>query len=111
MSPRLRLPKPSAFQTPGASKPLFTAWSAALAMLMSGIIKHENGYNPYSQEQINDAVNSSGTIGPPATPQISQKTEINIHGVSDPNQAAQAVAREQGSVNERLVRNLRGAVQ
>ncbi|WP_427183526.1 hypothetical protein ACL598_16805 [Bordetella bronchialis] len=82
---------------------------AALAMLMRGIIQHENGYNPYSREQINDAISSSGTVGAPA--QISQKTEINIHGVSDPQAAGQAVAREQQTVNERLVRNLRGAVQ
>lgn len=83
---------------------------AALAMLMRGIIQHENGYNPYSRDQIDEAVGSSGLVGG-AGAQVSQKTEINIHGVSDPQAAGQAVAREQGSVNERLVRNLRGAVQ
>jgi hypothetical protein len=80
---------------------------AALAMLMRGIIQHENGYNPYSGEQINAAAG----LQPLSGAQVSQKTEIHIHGVSDPNQAGQAVAREQQSVNERLVRNLRGAVQ
>lgn len=83
---------------------------AALAMLMQGIIKHENGYNPYSRDQINEAIGSSGLVGRSGG-QVSQKTDIHIHGVSDPQAAGQAVAREQGSVNERLVRNLRGAVQ
>ncbi|CAB3952688.1 hypothetical protein [Achromobacter piechaudii] len=83
---------------------------AALAMLMQGIIKHENGYNPYSRDQIDDAIGSSGLVGG-AGAQVSQKTDIHIHGVADPQAAGQAVAREQGSVNERLVRNLRGAVQ
>lgn len=83
---------------------------AALAMLMQGIIKHENGYNPYSRDQINEAIGSSGIVGTGGA-QVSQKTDIHIHGVSDPQAAGQAVSREQGSVNERLVRNLRGAVQ
>lgn len=83
---------------------------AALAMLMRGIIQHENGYNPYSRDQIDDAIGSSGLVGGGGA-QVSQKTDIHIHGVSDPQAAGQAVAREQGSVNERLVRNLRGAVQ
>ncbi len=83
---------------------------AALAMLMQGIIKHENGYNPYSRDQINEAIGSSELVGRGGA-QVSQKTDIHIHGVSDPQAAGQAVSREQGSVNERLVRNLRGAVQ
>jgi hypothetical protein len=82
---------------------------AALAMLMKGIIKHENGYNPYSSEQVNAAAGMQPL--PAAAPQISQKTDIHIHGVTEPQQAGQAVAREQGSVNQQLVRNLRGAVQ
>jgi hypothetical protein len=82
---------------------------AALAMLMKGIIKHENGYNPYGSEQINAAAGMQPIAA--AAPQISQKTDIHIHGVTDPQQAGQAVAREQGSVNQQLVRNLRGAVQ
>jgi hypothetical protein len=82
---------------------------AALAMLMRGIIQHENGYNPYSNEQINAAAGLRPVGG--AGAQISQKTDIHIHGVTDPQQAGQAVAREQQTVNERLVRNLRGAVQ
>ncbi|OWT69209.1 MULTISPECIES: hypothetical protein [unclassified Achromobacter] len=84
---------------------------AALSMLMRGIIQKENGYNPYSRGQIDDAIGSSGLIGGGAGAQISQKTEINIHGVDDPQAAGQAVAREQNTVNERLVRNLKGAVQ
>lgn len=84
---------------------------AALSMLMRGIIQQENGYNPYSRGQIDDAIGSSGLIGGGAGAQVSQKTEINIHGVADPQAAGQAVAREQNTVNERLVRNLRGAVQ
>lgn len=83
---------------------------AALSMLMRGIIQHENGYNPYSRDQIDEAIGSSGLVGGGGA-QVSQKTDIHIHGVSDPQAAGQAVAREQGSVNERLVRNLRGAVQ
>jgi hypothetical protein len=82
---------------------------AALAILMKGIIKHENGYNPYGSEQINAAAGMQPVAA--AAPQISQKTDIHIHGVTDPQQAGQAVAREQGSVNQQLVRNLRGAVQ
>lgn len=82
---------------------------AALAMLMKGIIKHENGYNPYTPEQINAAAGVPQVAA--AAPQISQKTEINIHGVADPQAAGHAVAREQAAVNEQMLRNLRGAVQ
>ncbi|ARP90326.1 hypothetical protein CAL14_08525 [Bordetella genomosp. 9] len=81
----------------------------ALAMLMKGIIKHENGYNPYTPEQINAAAGVPQVAA--SAPQIHQKTDIHVHGVTDPQAAGQAVAREQTVVNDRMLRNLRGAVQ
>jgi hypothetical protein len=41
---------------------------------------------------------------------VSQKTEIKIEGVTDPQAAGQAVVRAQKDVNNDLVRNMRGAV-
>lgn len=41
---------------------------------------------------------------------IQQKTEINVHGVNDPQAAAQATLRGQAQVNNDMVRNMKGAV-
>jgi GH24 family phage-related lysozyme (muramidase) len=41
---------------------------------------------------------------------LDQKTEINIHGVSDPQAAAREAAKRQDGVNRTLVRNLSGVI-
>jgi len=42
---------------------------------------------------------------------LAQETNIHVHGVSDPNAAAQSVVRAQGRVNADLTRNLQVAAQ
>jgi hypothetical protein len=69
-----------------------------LSQLMDGIIRHENGRNIYPSELVNRAAGGS--------PQISQETNIHIHGVSDPGQAGKAVADQQTSVNSRFSQTL-----
>lgn len=69
-----------------------------LSQLMDGIIRHENGRNIYQSELVNRAAGGS--------PQISQETNIHIHGVSDPGQAGKAVADQQTSVNSRFSQTL-----
>jgi hypothetical protein len=44
-----------------------------------------------------------------AAAQIAQTTTINVNGVSDPQAAGNAVAKEQDAINMRLTRNLKGA--
>lgn len=43
--------------------------------------------------------------------QISQETNITVHGSSDPGETGRQVASQQGGVNQQLVRNLRPVVQ
>lgn len=64
-----------------------------MATMMRGIIQKENGRNPYSDEMVRNAGNS--VIG---GPQVSLQTDINIHGVSDPREAANLVATKQAGV-------------
>ena len=45
---------------------------------------------------------------PSRSPVIQQETNINIHGVSDPREAANLVADKQGTVNARAVQQLKG---
>lgn len=64
-----------------------------MAAMMRGIIQKENGRNPYSDEMVRNAGNS--VIG---GPQVSLQTDINIHGVSDPREAANIIASKQTGV-------------
>lgn len=73
-----------------------------LANLLYGIVNKELGSVPYSNQQIAQA---AGAQSPTV---INQKTEINIHGVSDPNQAGRVVMDNQDRVNGVLTRQLRG---
>ncbi len=76
-----------------------------LANLLYGIVSKELGGMPYSSKQIADA---AGAKSPTV---INQKTEINIHGVTDPNQAGKVVLDNQDRVNGVLTRHTRGAVR
>lgn len=82
--------------------------------LMDAIIKVENGRNPYSTEQLASASAvraSAGQGGGTAPVTLTQETTIHVTGGGDPQSTAQAVSQAQNGVNERLVRNMRTAVQ
>ncbi len=63
--------------------------------LMNSIVQYENGKNPYSQAMLGQATGS-----------IQQETNIHIHGVSDPREAARLTADRQNNVNSHLVQQL-----
>lgn len=76
-----------------------------VAGLLREITKHESGVNPYTAAQFSAA--AGGT-----TPVVMhQKTEINVHGVSDPKAAGNSVLAGQERVNGDMTRNLQGAVR
>ena len=80
--------------------------------LMGAIIQVENGRNPYSREQLAAASGVGAAGAPGGNPvSISQSTTIHVAGGSNPEAAGQAVAGQQDGVNQRLVRNMRSAVQ
>ncbi|PXV60883.1 hypothetical protein SAMN04487785_11323 [Dyella jiangningensis] len=68
---------------------------AERAKLMQAIVLHENGRNPYSDAQYQQAAGAN----------LSAQTTINVYGTTNPQETASAVGREQDSVNQRLVRN------
>lgn len=79
--------------------------------LMQSMIQHEQGKNPFNTKLIEDAINyrlAQDTGGQKV--ELSQKTEINIHGSGDPKQAGQDVLKGQERVNGDLLRNLAGVV-
>lgn len=78
---------------------------STLANLLYGIVNKELGGMPYSGQQIAKA---AGAQSPTV---IHQKTEINIHGVTDPNQAGKVVLDNQDRVNGVLTRHTRGAAR
>lgn len=82
-----------------------------MAALMNGIIQHENNYNPYSSEMINQAAGSAQQAQPvtPGT-SLSQTTQITVYGAKDAQATANAVAGEQNQVNQRMTRNFQFAV-
>lgn len=86
----------------GAGDKLDMTDPAVIEALMDAIVKHENGYNPFSSQQLGKAA------GRPATT-IQQTTNITVVS-SDPNTAGRSVAREQERVNAGLVRNHAGAI-
>lgn len=72
-----------------------------MTSLMNGIIHHENGRNPYPGELVRMAA------GGGASQNIQQETVINIHGVSDPREAANITVERQKNVNSQLTQQLR----
>lgn len=72
-----------------------------MSSLMNGIIHHENGRNPYPSELVRMAA------GVGASQNIQQETVINIHGVSDPREAANITVERQKNVNSQLTQQLR----
>ncbi|WP_447761999.1 lytic transglycosylase [Citrobacter freundii] len=72
-----------------------------MSSLMNGIIHHENGRNPYPGELVRMAA-GGGT-----SQNIQQETVINIHGVSDPREAASITVDRQKNVNSQLTQQLR----
>ncbi|MGL5241260.1 MAG: lytic transglycosylase catalytic [Kluyvera ascorbata] len=72
-----------------------------MSSLMNGIIHHENGRNPYPSELVRMAA------GGGASQNIQQETVINIHGVSDPREAANITVERQKNVNSQLTQQLR----
>lgn len=75
--------------------------------LRNGIIMQENGRNPYGMEMTGGAASGSSALGNGMT--LDQKVTINLHGVSNPQDAANAVTSGMNSANDRLVRNLKPA--
>lgn len=73
-----------------------------LSSLMNGIIHHENGRNPYPGELVRMAAGGGGST----TRSIQQETTINIHGVSDPGEAARLTVDRQKGVNSQLTQQL-----
>lgn len=71
-----------------------------MSSLMNGIIHHENGRNPYPGELVRMAAGGS------ASHNIQQETTINIHGVSDPREAARLTVDRQKGVNSQLTQQL-----
>ena len=74
---------------------------------MSSMIKHENGYNPYSMNDINSAIGQRMGKG---GVNMHQQTTINVNS-PDPSSAAAQVASKQNGVNAGIVRNLNTVVQ
>jgi hypothetical protein len=71
-----------------------------MSSLMSGIIHHENGRNPYPGELIRMAAGGTPSHS------VQQETTINIHGVSDPGEAARLTVDRQKGVNSQLTQQL-----
>lgn len=79
--------------------------------IMGAIIKVENGRNPYSAEQI-AAASGARAAGAPGSPvAISQSTTIHVFSSGSADETGRAVAAQQDGVNQRIVRNMRSAVQ
>jgi hypothetical protein len=79
-----------------------------LASLMRGIVGHENGQNPYSNDQYRTAANAALGRG---NASINQQTTINVNGTGNPSEVANRTATAQNVVNQRLARNLETAAQ
>ncbi|MDB5444973.1 MAG: putative bacteriophage protein [Phenylobacterium sp.] len=92
----------------GANQALNLADPATLQKLMHAITLHENGRDPYSSGLYGQAAASALNGAGRAPVQMSQKTDIHVHGAGDPQAAGRAVAGEQQRVNGNLIRNLKG---
>ena len=80
----------------GAEQLLDLSDPKVMSSLMAAMIKHEQGYNPFSQTDLLGAANSRLTA---------PVTIIQVHA-PDPTSAGTAVARHQDQVNANLVRNV-----
>lgn len=76
-----------------------------MSSLMSGIIQHENGRNPYASELINRAA----LAGMGA--KVHQETNIHINGATDPIATGMDIAGRQTSVNATLVQQVNTRVR
>lgn len=76
-----------------------------MSSLMSGIIQHENGRNPYESELINRAA----LAGMGA--KLHQETNIHINGATDPIATGMDIARRQTGVNATLVQQVNTRVR
>ncbi|EPT4022336.1 hypothetical protein ACVQMG_000495 [Enterobacter roggenkampii] len=72
-----------------------------MAAMMNGIIQKENGRNPYGDEMVRAAGTSA--IGGPT---LSQDIEINIHGVSNPQEAGNIIADKQAGIQANGIQQL-----
>lgn len=79
-----------------------------LASLMRGIVNHEQGRNPYSNDQYRAA--AADVLGGGAA-QVTQQTTINVNGTGNPSEVANKTANAQNAVNQRLARNLSTAAE
>lgn len=73
-----------------------------LSQVANAIFRHENGAS-YGKLGVNPAASTSKSLT------VSQKTDVHVHGSTDPAGTGRAVAAEQSRVNADLVRNLTGA--
>jgi hypothetical protein len=72
-----------------------------LSRLMNGIIRHENGANPYQRELVAAAANSATGRGA----EVNQSNTYHIYGGGDPRSVASEVERRQVSANSMALRN------
>ena len=72
-----------------------------MAGLMRGIVKHENGQNPYSDAMIRGAAQQA--IG--GSPSMEVNNTFNINGAKDPKAVGADVQNRQTDVNQKLARN------
>lgn len=70
-----------------------------MAGLVDAIVRVENGKNPYSRDMIDRAAGGK-------TVEINQDVKITVSGA----EPARQIERAQNSVNDRLVRNMRGSI-
>lgn len=80
---------------------------AVLAKVMDAMIKQEQGYNPYGAHELVGAARSR-TAAPAV---LEQKTDIHVHGQTDPRATAAEIERAQRGVNADAIRNLKGATR
>ncbi|WP_334469250.1 lytic transglycosylase catalytic [Arsenophonus sp. PmNCSU2021_1] len=73
---------------------------AVMTSLMSGIVEHENGRQPYSQAMLYQAANAGMGNN------IDQNITINVEGAPDPYATANAIADKQTGINARLIGQL-----
>jgi len=82
--------------------------------LMTAMIHHEQGRDPYNANLIAEAVSyrmSKEGIKGGGHVTIQQKTEINVNGSRDPHAVGKSVLDGQRDVNADLVRNAGGSVR
>ena len=72
-----------------------------MTAMMNGIIQKENGRNPYGDEMVRSAGMSA--IGGPS---LNQEVNINIHGVSNPQEAGNILADKQASIQANGIQQL-----